>query len=267
MTVQVRAGRPTPAAERASPTNASASRAAIRPGPSSISVQALTAARIGMWSAVGVAVFNVWFWVGFILYEPVLQAPWRGMNVYVAAFVPSRYLAWVVPAFLIAPALLTTIACLHAWANQDKRTWSLLALVFALPGATLMAALYYIQMTVVPNDLVHGVTDGLRLWIYAPPYPFTFPGALEGVGYGFEAVAFLLAAQVFEGSSQQRWLRWTFRATGLSTLLVFIDPVFRLPVLLVFADGALALIMLSIAPLLLANLWRREIKSSSLRPD
>jgi hypothetical protein len=266
MTAQVRTERPTPARERASPTNAPASRAAIRPDPSLTSPQALTAVRIGMWSAVGVAVFNVWFWVGFILYEPVLQAPWRGMNAYVATFVLSRYLAWVVPAFLIAPAFLTMIACIHAWANQDKRTWSLLALVFALPGATLMAALYYIQMTLVPNDLVHGVTDGLRLWIYAPPYPFTFPGALEGVGYGFEAVAFLLAAQVFEGS-QQGWLRWTLRATGLSTLLVFIDPVFRLPVLLVFADGALALIMLSIAPLLLANLWRREIKSSNRRPD
>jgi len=266
MTAKVRTGRPTPARERARTTNASASRAAIRPDPSLTSPQALTAARIGMWSAFGLAIFNVWFWVGFILYVPVLQAPWRGMNAYVATFVPSRYLAWAVPAFLFAPAFLTMIACLHQWANQDKRTWSLLALVFAVPGATLMAALYYVQITVVPNDLLHGVTDGLRLWIYAPPYPFTFPGALEGVAYGFEAVAFLLAAQVFEGGSQQRWLRWLFRATGLSTLVVFIDPLFRLPVPLVVADGALGLILLSAAPLLLANLWRRTIKSSSLRP-
>jgi len=122
MTVQARTGRPTPAPQRASPTNAAAIEAAILPHPSSTTEQALTAVRIGMWSAVGVAVFNVWFWVGFILYEPVLQAPWRGMNAYVATFAPARYLAWAVPAFLIAPAFLTTIACLHAWANQDKRT-------------------------------------------------------------------------------------------------------------------------------------------------
>jgi len=171
MTAQVRTGRPAPART----TNASASRAAIRPDPSLTSPQALTAARIGMLSAFGLAIVNVWFWVGFILYAPVLQAPWRGMNAYVATFVPSRYLAWAVPAFLFAPAFLTMIACLHEWANQNKRTWSLLALVFALPGATLMAALYYIQMTVVPNDLVHGVTMGFGCGSTPRPTRSPFP--------------------------------------------------------------------------------------------
>jgi hypothetical protein len=56
-------------------------------------------------------------------------------------------------------------------------------------------------------------------------------------------------------------VRWTFRATGLAALLAFIDPVFRLPVPLAFADGALALILLSAAPLVLASLWRRATLS------
>jgi hypothetical protein len=233
-----------------------------QPAAALLGPAALTAASVGMWSAVLLAILNVWFWVAFILYEPALQAPWRGMGAYMAMFIPARYLAWAVPAFLIAPAFLIMIACLHAWANEVQRTWSLLALVFALPGATLMAALYYIQMTVVPVNLSHGLTDGLRLWIYAPPYPFTFPGALEGVGPGFEAGAFLLAAQIFEGDRLQLCLRWAFRATGLSALVAFIDPVIRLPVPLVLADGALALILLSAAPLLLAAFWRRTIGSS-----
>jgi hypothetical protein len=217
-----------------------------------------TAARIGTLSAILLAILNVWFWIAFVLYEPVLQATWRGMADYQGRFQPAMYLAWVVPAFLIAPAFLAMITCIHAWSDEDHRTWSLLAAAFAVPGATLMAALYYIQMTVVPNGLTNGNADALRLWIYAPPYPFTFPGALEGVGYGFEAAAFLLAAQAFAGHGLRSWVRWLFRAAGLSAMVVLVDPVIRLPVPLVLGDGGLAMLLLTASPALLAVLWWRS---------
>ncbi len=217
----------------------------------------LTAATVGIVAAISVAVLMLWFAVGFVLYEPVLQAPWRGMADYQSRFQPALYLAWTLPAFLFAPAFLAMIVCIHAWADDDQRTWTLLAVAFAVPGTTLMAALYYIQMTVVPNDLVNGTADSLRLWIYAPPYPFTFPGALEGVGYGFEGAALLLAAQVFTGDRLRLWVRWLLRAMGLSAMVVLVDPVVRLPVALVSADGALALILFTAAPILVAVvLWR-----------
>jgi len=134
----------------------------------------ITAATVGVVAAISVAVSMLWFSVGFVLYEPVLQAPWRGMSDYQSHFQPALYLAWAIPAFLFALAFLAMITCIHGWADDDQRTWTLLAVAFAVPGATLMAALYYIQMTVVPNGLVNGTADSLRLWIYAPPYPFTF---------------------------------------------------------------------------------------------
>jgi hypothetical protein len=218
----------------------------------------ITAAMVGVVAAISVAVSMLWFSVGFVLYEPALQAPWRGMSDYQSRFQPTLYLAWTIPAFLFALAFLTMIACIHAWADDDQRTWTLLAVAFAIPGATLMAALYYIQMTVVPNGLVNGTADSLRLWIYAPPYPFTFPGALEGVGYGFEGAALLLAAQAFSGDRLRLWVRWLLRATGLSALVVLVDPVVRLPVALVLADGALALILFTATPIFVAILWWRS---------
>jgi hypothetical protein len=218
----------------------------------------ITAATVGAVAASSVAVSMLWFSVGFVLYEPVLQAPWRGMSDYQSRFQPGLYLAWAIPAFLFALAFLAMIACIHAWADDDQRTWTLLAVAFAVPGATLMAALYYIQMTVVPNGLVNGTADSLRLWIYAPPYPFTFPGALEGVGYGFEGAALLLAAQAFSGDRLRLWVRWLLRAMGLSALVVLVDPVVRLPVGLVLADGALALILFTATPIFVAVLWWRS---------
>jgi hypothetical protein len=218
----------------------------------------ITAATVGAVAAMSVAVSMLWFSVGFVLYEPLLQAPWRGMSDYQSRFQPALYLAWTIPAFLFAIAFLAMIACIHACADDDQRTWSLLAVTFAVPGATLMAALYYIQMTVVPNDLVNGTADSLRLWIYAPPYPFTFPGALEGVGYGFEGAALLLAAQAFIGDRLRLWVRWLLRATGLSAMVVLVDPVVRLPVALVLADGAVALILFTAVPILVAVVWWRS---------
>jgi hypothetical protein len=218
----------------------------------------ITAARVGVVAAISVAVSMLWFSVGFVLYEPALQAPWKGMSDYQSRFQPALYLAWTIPAFLFAIAFLAMIACIHAWADDDQRTWTLLAVAFAVPGATLMAALYYIQMTVVPNGLVNGTADSLRLWIYAPPYPFTFPGALEGVGYGFEGAALLLAAQAFTGDRLSLWVRWLLRAMGLSALVVLIDPVVRLPVALVLADGALALILFTATPIFVAVVWWRS---------
>ena len=217
-----------------------------------------TAAGVGMVSAVSVALLNLWFWIGFILYAPILQAPWKGISDYQHRFQPALHIAWTLPAFLFAPAFLAMITCIYAWTKEEQRVWALLALAFAIPGTTLMAALYYIEMTVVRSGLTNGTADALRLWIYAPPYPFTFPGALEGVGYGFEAVALLLAAQAFAGDRLRLWLRWLFRASGVSVMVVFIDPLIRLPVPLVFADGGLAMILLSATPMLLAVYWWRS---------
>ena len=88
--------------------------------------------------------------------------------------------------------------------------------------------------------------------------PFTFPGALEGVGYGFEGAALLLAAQAFSGDRLRLWARWLLRATGLSAMVVLVDPVVRLPVALVLADGALAVILFTAVPILVAVVWWRS---------
>jgi hypothetical protein len=39
----------------------------------------ITAATVGVAAAISVAVSMLWFSIGFVLYEPVLQARWRGM--------------------------------------------------------------------------------------------------------------------------------------------------------------------------------------------
>jgi hypothetical protein len=216
------------------------------------------AVAIGFWSAILTAALNVWFYIAYALYQPIQHAPWLGLSAYAASFRPLPLLAWVVPCFLLAPIFLTTMTCLYVWSSVEKKIWSLLALVFAVVYTTLMSANYYIQMTVVQNNLLSRNTEDLSLWLYAFPYPRSIPGALEGTAYGFMCVSFLLAAKVFGTEKLQKWLRWTFVGTGITGLVVFIDPLIRIPLAFLMVDGVAGAIFLTLAPVLLAILFRRS---------
>jgi hypothetical protein len=179
-----------------------------------------------------------------------------GMASYAASFQLLPFLAWIVPAFLLAPTIPTMMACLHGWTAREKQIWSMLALVFAGVYAAVLAPLYYIEMTVVPYHLANGTTEGLALWLYEYHYPFNIPGALEAVGYVIVSLSFLFASQVFGRGRLQRWLRWTFVGYGLSGLPVFVDPLFRLPPFILLPDALANALFGILAPVLLAVLFR-----------
>lgn len=216
------------------------------------------AVTIGLWSAVLIAILNVWLYIAFGFYQPILFAPWHGLAAYAATFDPLPLLAWVVPCFLLAPIFLTMTVSLYIWSAEQKKIWALLALVFAVVYTTLMSANYYIQMTVVQHNLLDGNIEGLSLWLYAFPYPRSIPGALEGTAYGFQCFSLLFAARIFEKNDFQKWVRWTFIGAGVTGLVVFIDPLYRLPFGLLVIDGIAGAIFLTLAPALLALLWKRD---------
>jgi hypothetical protein len=218
---------------------------------------------IGFWSALLVAVLNIWFYIAYTLYQfNHLLIPWHGLTDYAASFQPLPLLAWIIPCFLLAPVFLIMISCLHIWSEEEKYIWSFLAVVFTVVYTTLMSVNYYIQISVVQHNLINGKTDGLSLWLYAYPYPRSFPGAFEGVAYGFMCVSFLFAAQIFAEEKLQRWVHWMFVGTGITGLVVFIDPLFPLPIVFLIVDGIAGSIFLTLAPVFLAVLFRRDIHPS-----
>ena len=74
----------------------------------------------------------------------------------------------------------------------------------------------------------------------------------------FMCVSFLFAAQVFAEEKLRRWVHWMFVGTGITGLVVFIDPLFRLPIAFLIVDGIAGSIFLTLAPVLLAVLFRRD---------
>jgi hypothetical protein len=215
-------------------------------------------AKIGFWSSLLTGFLNLWYFIAFILYQPTLRAPWSGIDAYAASFQQSPFLAWVIPCFLLTLAFLTMIMTIYIAAGEESKTWGLFALVFAAIYTAILSTNYYIQMMVVRHNLIHKMTDGLSLWLYANYYPYSIPGALEGIGYLFMCLSFLCVSRVFSQGKLGRWVRWLFTAAGISGLLVFTDPLVKLPDVLVLIDLGIAGIVMTVGPLLLAVLFRRE---------
>lgn len=213
--------------------------------------------KIGFWSSLLTGILNLGYFIAFIIYQPILRAPWSGIDAYAKSFNQLPFLAWVIPCFLLTLAFLTMIITIYILVEGENKIWSLFALVFAAIYTTILSTSYYIQMTVVRYNLIHERTDGISLWLYANYYPYTIPGALEGVGYLFMCLSFLCVSKVFSQGKLERWIRWLFIATGILGIVVFTDPLFKLPPILTLIDVGIVGIVLTIGPILLAVLFRR----------
>jgi hypothetical protein len=62
--------------------------------------------KIGFWSSLLTAILNLWWLIAFIIYQPILQAPWSGIDSYAESFKQLPFLAWVIPCFLLPLASL-----------------------------------------------------------------------------------------------------------------------------------------------------------------
>jgi hypothetical protein len=177
-----------------------------------------TASRLGFWSAVLTAVFAaVSFAVAIV--TPPRSGPFCASSCITypytnaASFVPRDYL-WMYPGFLLATIFVVLMACIHHYAQDDKKTFSLIGLSFALISTAVIAIDYFIQLTVMQPSLLKGETEGLSLFSQYNPHGIFI--ALEDLGYLMMSVAFLFAAAVFTGGERlERALRWLFIISSL----------------------------------------------------
>ncbi|MDQ1252129.1 MAG: hypothetical protein QG646_1244 [Euryarchaeota archaeon] len=223
-----------------------------------------TAQQLGFWSAVSSAIVILWFSSAFGLYQPILHAPWLGMQIYVDAFKAEPFLAWIIPCFLLTFCFLTTMVCLHTLTSEENKIWSLLALVFAIAYTTILSACYYIQMVVVEYNLVHHSTDGLTLWLFAFPYPHSIPGAMEGIGYAFMSLSLIFASKLFSGNKLSKWINRLFLLSGLTGLSIFTNPLFPLPLTIIMIV-AVANAVLLFSSLILVSIWFKQSHQTSLQ--
>ena len=100
------------------------------------------------------------------------------------------------------------------YASDNKRIWSLIGLVFAVMYGAVLAANYWVLLTLVQESLLSGYTKGLEWFVIGSPHSIT--NTIEGIGYGFMGLAAVFISQVFDGDKLKSWLRWLFIVNGVA---------------------------------------------------
>ena len=191
--------------------------------------------KLGFWSAVGAAVFSIAFTVGTIvgfLFFP--QAAWTGdIATFAAKYNPTSMELGVVPSILLAPAFLGLAVAIHSGASAEKKPLTLLGLLFATIYVATVVINYFLQLTVIRQNLLAGTTDAMGLFAMSNTRSVFW--TLEFLGYFWQGAAALLMAAYFVGPGLGRWTRWMLIAVFASGALgvvaavrgtTFSDPLF-----------------------------------------
>lgn len=177
--------------------------------------------RLGFWTAILTAAATATA-LGLAVTTPPRSGPFCTLKLVgscidypytdVVAFVPGDYL-WIYPALLMAPLFAMLVVCIHHYVAAAKQIFSQIALVFAVIAATVLAANYFVQLTVIQPSLLKGETASLSLWSQYNPHGIFI--ALEDLGYLTMGVAFLFLAPLFDGRDVlARVLRLLFFVSG-----------------------------------------------------
>ena len=209
--------------------------------------------RIGFWSALLSGLFAAG-WAITLAIQNILvpPQPWAGIEALASSFRPVEMLN-LIPAILLPWPFIVMMVCIHYYAAEEKKVWSLSGLAISIVYAVMASSNYFIQLVAVRPNLLSGETDGLALFVAANPNSIFW--ALANA-YPVQSFALLLTAWVFDGGRRERWIRWIFIAVGatvpvqLAFSLGFLPPAFALPALGIWVIG------LPVSCFLIAALFR-----------
>ena len=125
------------------------------------------------------------------------------------------------PATLLMGIFVVLLACIHQSTPENRRLYSLLALVFGAIAAALLAADYYIQIATLQPSILKGEWEGVALVTQYNPHGIFI--ALEELGYLLMSLAFLFAGLVFAHAGRlERALRWLLVGGALALFAVYV---------------------------------------------
>ena len=157
---------------------------------------------------------------------------------------------------IVIPFVLEILA-LHYITTGGKKFWSHAALIFTILYAVFVTANYVVQLATVIPMKIKGGAEEIRILEQTPHSLFW---DFDAAGYIFMGLATLAAVPVFEKQGFQKWVRLSFLANALTTPLitiVYFYPGYSEKLLGIgFPWGITA----PLAMLLLALLFKRNLK-------
>jgi hypothetical protein len=188
------------------------------------------------------------FWSAVIMTITVI---FSGITASTAMKIPS-----LVSGTILIPVFILLIACIHEYSPANRKFYSRLGLLFTMGYAVLIGFNYYMQLTLVQNNLY---TD-----VFAMDDPKSIMWVIEVIGYGFMGLATLSTAFVFTNGKLENAIRWLFIVNGILGIGGMIGYALGLS-LNILAGGLIVWdIIMPLSSILLAVLFRRILKINNL---
>jgi hypothetical protein len=203
--------------------------------------------QVGFWAAAVLAVLEV-------LYLGLLAVMMLTGTFSFPPPLPFQLVAGVIT-LLAAPLLVVLAACIHDAAPLEKKILSQIGLAFTSLGALVISINRFVQLSVIRQSLLSGVTDGLARFLPYDGGSVMF--ALEMMGWGFLlGLGALFFAPVFGGDRLGNWLSRLWIAYGVLALASALGFILSVPVLTMLGFAAWGPILCAIA-ILFAIQFRR----------
>ena len=129
--------------------------------------------------------------------------------------------------FLLTPTFLVVMACIHCYASESKKVFSLVGLSFVIIYATLISLNYLIQLTFI-NQTSFDVS------IFSITNPQFLMWVIEVLGYFFMGLATLFAAPVFGSGGREKIIKWLFIVNGILGIGALIGYGMNVPLEIMF---------------------------------
>lgn len=129
------------------------------------------------------------------------------------------------------PVIVFFWSLLHRAGPVERKVFSQAALAFVSGFTTLIAINRFVALSVVPQSIASGNTEGLQWFM-----PYQWPSimlALEILGWGFFfGLACMSVAFIFRDNGLERAIFWTLLMTAISNLLIVISQILNLGTLM-----------------------------------
>jgi hypothetical protein len=196
----------------------------------------------------------LWF-ITFNLKDVLGPVPaWQDIQAYAEAFSALRIL-YVYPSLLLAVTFVVLMACIHRWAAEDKKVWSLIGLSLSIVYSVMASINYNIQAVAVSKSLESGQTMGIAMLL--PDNPNGVFNALAN-SYVYMALAMVFTGFAFAGSRLKAWIRWLFLAQLLTAVGQVGTSMFGLTPTILYITGMIWVVGAPAAFILLAVLFKRN---------
>jgi hypothetical protein len=157
------------------------------------------------------------------------------------------------------------MAAVHYSSPPERKSLSMLGIVFAGISVAMLSFQYYSQFTNVRYNLTSSSYQALGLFVLGNPHSFFW--SLEILGYGFMGLSTLFASFVFFNGVLERWIRGLFITNGILGIAGSLAYPLEVTIIAVLSGLTLWTIVFPTSTILLAINFKRKMKTLEGRND